>query len=55
MMAGSFSTSYKAEVKIKCPQLKVNTHIFVPFHITSQKCNYNVIFGHKLLQELGKI
>ena len=28
-------------------------HIFVPFYATSQKSNYDVIFGRYLLQELG--
>ena len=53
MMAGSFLTSYKAEVKIELPELKVVAHIFVPFHVNSQKSNNNIIFGQELLQELG--
>ena len=28
-------------------------HIFAPFHVTSQKSYYNIIFGRDLLQELG--
>ena len=43
-MAGSFSTLYKAEVKIKLPELNVMAQIFAPFHVTSQKCNNNLIF-----------
>ena len=52
-MAKSFMTLCKAKVKIKHPELNVMAHIFTPFHITSQKSNYNVIFGRDLLQELG--
>ena len=52
-MAGSFSTLCKAEVKIKLPKLNFTAHIFAPFHITSQKSNYDVIFGQDLLCELG--
>ena len=44
-MAGSFLTLCKAEVKIEFPKLNVMAHIFAQFHITSQKSNYNVIFG----------
>ena len=44
MMAGFlFLTLCKAEVKIKLPELKFTAHIFAPFHVTSQKSNYNVI------------
>ena len=52
-MAGSFSTSCKAEVKIKLPELKFMAHIFAPFHVSSQKNNYNVTFGRDLPRELG--
>ena len=52
-MAGSFSTSCKAEVKNKLPDLYVITQIFAPFHVTSQISNNNVIFGRDLLRELG--
>ena len=52
-MAGSFLTSWEAEVKIKLPELNFTAHIFAPFHVTSQKSNYHVIFGWDLLQELG--
>ena len=51
-MAGYFSTSYKAEVKIKLPELNVTAHIFAPVQVSSQKSNYNVIFRRDLLQEL---
>ena len=34
MMNGSFSTSRKAEVKIKLPELNVMAHIFLQFHVT---------------------
>ena len=53
MMAGSFSTSCEAEVKIKLPELNFTAHFFAPFHVTSQKSNYDVIFGQDLLQGLG--
>ena len=52
-MAGSFLTSNKAEVKIKLPKLNVTTHIFALFHLTSQKSNYDIIFGQDLPRELG--
>ena len=51
-MAGSFSTSCKNEVKLKLPELNFTAHIFVPFHVTSQKSNYDVILGQDLLREL---
>ena len=51
-MAGSFSTSDKAEITLKMPELIVKTHISAPFHVTTKK-NYNVIFGSDLLRELG--
>ena len=52
-MAGSLLTLCKAEVKIKLPVLNFAAHIFAPFHVTSQKSNYDVIFGRDLLWELG--
>ena len=52
-MAGSFSTSCKAEVKIKFPEFNSIAHIFAPFHVTSQKSNCDVIFGQDIPQELG--
>ena len=45
LMAESCLTSYKAEVKIKLPQVNVTARI-----LTSK---YNVIFGRDLLRELG--
>ena len=44
-MAGSFLMSCEAEAKVKLPKLNVTAHIIAPFHVTSQKSNYNVIFG----------
>ena len=52
-MAGSFSTLCEGKVKIKLQELNFMAHIFAPFHITSQKSNYDVIFGQDLLQESG--
>ena len=52
-MAGSFATSYNRKVKIKLPKLNVTAQIFAPFHVTSQKKNYDVIYCSYLLQELG--
>ena len=43
----------KAEVKIELPELNVTAHIFASFHVTSQKSNYDAIFGQDLLWELG--
>ena len=51
-MAGSFLTSCEAEVEIKFPKLNVTAHIFAPFYVTSQKSNYEVIFGRDLLRNL---
>ena len=45
-MAGSFSISCKAEVKIKLPELNDTAHIFVPFYV---RCN----IWPSLLRELG--
>ena len=36
-MAGSFSTSYEVEVKLKLPELNVTAHIIAPFHVTNKK------------------
>ena len=52
-ITGSFSKLCKAEVKIKLPESNLMAHIFAQIHITSQKSNYDVIFGQDLLQELG--
>ena len=52
-MAGTFSTSQEAEIRLKMPKLNVTAHISAPFHVTSKKSNYHVIFGRDLLQELG--
>ena len=52
-MAGSLSALCEAEVKMKLPELNVTAYIFAPFHITSKKSNYNVMFGWNLRQELG--
>ena len=52
-MAGSFLTCFKAEVKIKLPKLNITHHIFAPFHVTSHKSYYNVIYNRDLQQELG--
>ena len=43
-MTGSFLMSCNAEVKIKLPELNVTALIFAPFHVTSQKNDYNIIF-----------
>ena len=52
-MAGSFLTLCKAEVKIKLSELNFMAHVFAPFHVTSQKSNYDVIYGQDLLRDLG--
>ena len=49
-MSGSFLTSCEAEIKIKLPELNFSAEIFVPFHISSQKSNYNVIIVRDLLR-----
>ena len=50
---GSFSTSREADIKFKLPELIVTAHISAPFHVTTKKNNYDVIFGRDLLRELG--
>ena len=35
------------------PEVNVTAHISAPFHVTTKKSNYNVIFGRDLLWELG--
>ena len=52
-MAGPFPTSCESEVKIKLPELNITDHSFVPFQVTSQNGNYDVIFGQDLLRKLG--
>ena len=52
-ITGSFSTLCEAEVKIKLSELNFTAHVFAPFHVTSQKSNYNVILGRDLLREQG--
>ena len=45
MMGGSISTSYKAEVKIKLPELNFTAHIFALLKVPSQKSTYNLILA----------
>ena len=52
-MAASFLTLCEAEVIIQLPELNFTARIFIPFHITSQKSNYDFILGQDLPQELG--
>ena len=52
-MVGSFSTSHEANIELKLPELHVAARISSPFHVTTQKCNYNVIFGRDLRHKLG--
>ena len=54
-ITGSFLPSYKAKgkVKIELPKLNITGYIFVPFDVTCQKRNYDVIFVKDLLWELG--
>ena len=52
-MARSFSTSHEAEITFKISELNVMAHISAPFHVTTKKSNYDVIFGRDLLRELG--
>ena len=52
-MAGYFSTSRKVEITFEMLELHITAHISVPFHMTTIKSNYDVIFGRDLLQELG--
>ena len=35
------------------PELNVTAHISAPFHMTTKKSNYNVIFGRDLPWKLG--
>ena len=52
-MAGYFSTSREAEITLKIPEINVMAYISAPFHVTTTKNNYNIIFGRDLLWELG--
>ena len=52
-MAGSFSTSHEAKITFTMLELNVAAHISQPFHVTTKKSNYDVIFGRDLLLELG--
>ena len=52
-MAGSFSTSREAKIMLKMPEPNVTAHISASFHVTTKKCNYNVINVRDLLRELG--
>ena len=52
-MAGSFSTSHNAKITFKIPELNNTAHISAPSHVKTRKSNYDVIFGRKLLLELG--
>ena len=52
-MAGSFTTSREARSTLKKSELNVMPHISAPFHVTTKKSNYNVIFGRDFLRELG--
>ena len=51
-MAGSFSTSRESEITLKMTELNVMAHISVPFHVTTKKRNYDVIFDRDLIQEI---
>ena len=52
-MAGSFSTSHEAKITFKITELNVTDHISAPFHVTTKKSNYNIMFGADLLWWLG--
>ena len=52
-ITGSFSTSSETKITLQIPELNVAVHISAPFHVTTKKSNYDVIFGRDLLQELG--
>ena len=47
-MDGSFLTSCEAEVKIELTKLNFMAQIVAPFHVTSQKLYYNIIFGQDI-------
>ena len=48
-MTGSFSTSCEAEITLKMTELNATAHFTAPFHVTTKKSNYDVIFGRDLL------
>ena len=52
-MAGTFKTTRVAYVALKLPELNHTAEIATEFHVTKQKSAYDVIFGRKLLKELG--
>ena len=55
MMAGTFKTTRTAYVTLKLPELNHTAEISANFHVTKQKSTYDIIFGRKLLKELGII
>ena len=54
-MAGTFKTTRTAHVTLKLPELNHTAEISANFHVTNQKSTYNIIFGRKLLKDLGII
>ena len=52
-MAGTFKTTRTAYVTLKLPELNHTAEIATEFHVTKQKSAYDIIFGRKLLKELG--
>ena len=41
-MVGSFSTSREAKITLKMAGINATAHISAPFHVTTQKSNYDV-------------
>ena len=42
-MVGSFSTTHKAEITLKMPELNVTANISAPFQVTTKRSNNDVI------------
>ena len=52
-VAGTFKTTRTAHVTLKLPELNHTAEINAELHVTKQKSAYDIIFGRKLLKELG--
>ena len=52
-MAGSISKAHEAKIKLILLELNAMVHFFAPFHVTTPKFNYDVIFCRELFRELG--
>ena len=54
-MAGTFNTTFVAEIKSKLPELNHFADIFAKYHLINKLINYNLTLGGDKLHELGII